>query len=140
MDAGQLDAARRICASALSRAREVGDLQDQADFLWHMAELDRRAGHIADAGTHLRESLEFAVQTGDQLRLIDCLDTCGHLCAASGHPADAITLWAAHAARPRTRAWPIGRKTRSAARNPCSKPGTRSDQPGHAQPRNAAPR
>ena len=99
MDAGQLDAARRICASALSRAREVGDLQDQADFLWHMAELDRRAGHVTDAGTHLRESLGFAVQTGDRLRRIDCLDTCGHLCAVSGHPADVITLWAAHAAQ-----------------------------------------
>jgi DNA-binding CsgD family transcriptional regulator len=98
MDAGLLDDARRICASALSRAREVGDLQDKADFLWHMAELDRRAGHIADAGTHLRECLEFAVQTGDQLRRIDCLDTCGHLCAARGQPADAITLWAAYAA------------------------------------------
>jgi DNA-binding CsgD family transcriptional regulator len=99
MDAGQLDGARRICASALSRAREVGDLQDQADFLWHIAELDRRAGNIADAGTHLRESLEFAVQTGDRLRRIDCLDTCGHLCAASGHTADALTVWAAHAAQ-----------------------------------------
>jgi predicted ATPase/DNA-binding CsgD family transcriptional regulator len=99
MDAGQLDAARRICASALSRAREVGDLQDQADFLWHIAELDRRAGHIVDAGTHLREALKFAVQTGDRLRRIDCLDTCGHLCAASGHPADALTVWAAHAAQ-----------------------------------------
>jgi DNA-binding CsgD family transcriptional regulator len=77
----------------------VGDLQDQADFLWYMAELDRRAGHLADAGTRLRESLEFAVQSGDQLRRIDCLDTCGHLCAASGHPADAITMWAAHAAQ-----------------------------------------
>jgi non-specific serine/threonine protein kinase len=99
MDADRLDAARRICASSLSRAREVGDLQDQADFLWHIAELDRRTGHIADAGTHLRESLEFAVQTGDWLRRIDCLDTCGHLCAASGHPADALTVWAAHAAQ-----------------------------------------
>ena len=39
-----------------------------------------------------------AGQTGDQLRRLDCLDTCGHPCAARGQPADAITLWAAYAA------------------------------------------
>ena len=99
MDAGQLDAALRICAGALSRAREVGDLQDQADFLWHMAEVDRRAGRMADAGTHVREALGITAQTGDRLRLIDCLDTCGHLCAAGGRWAEAITLWAAYAAQ-----------------------------------------
>jgi DNA-binding CsgD family transcriptional regulator len=99
MDAGQLDATRPICASALSRARDVGDLQDQADFLWYMAELDRRASRLADAGTHVRESLQLAVQTGDRLRRIDCLDTCGHLCAATEHWSDAITLWAAYAAQ-----------------------------------------
>jgi DNA-binding CsgD family transcriptional regulator len=60
----------------------VGDLQDQADCLWHMAELDRRAGHLADAGTHLRESLGLAAQTGERLRVIDCLDTCAQLSAA----------------------------------------------------------
>ena len=96
MDAGQLDAALHICAGALARARDVGDLQDQADFLWHMAELDRRAGRMADAGTHLWESLGLAVQTGDRLRRIDCLDTCGHLCAAGGRWSDAITLWSAY--------------------------------------------
>ena len=97
MDAGQLDAAQPICASALSQARDVGDLQDQADFLWHMAEVDRRAGRLADAGTNVRESLRLAMQTGDRLRRIDCLDTCGHLCAAREHWSDAITLWAAYA-------------------------------------------
>ena len=95
-DAGQLDAALHICAGALARARDVGDLQDQADFLWHMAELDRRAGRMADAGMRLWESLGLAVQTGDRLRRIDCLDTCGHLCAAGGRWSDAITLWSAY--------------------------------------------
>jgi predicted ATPase/DNA-binding CsgD family transcriptional regulator len=99
LDAGQLDAAERMCAGALAQAREVGDLQDQADFLWHMAELDRRAGRIAKAGMRLGESLRLAVQTGDRLRRIDCLDTCGHLCAATGRWSDAITLWAAYAAQ-----------------------------------------
>ena len=39
------------------------------------------------------------MRTGDRLRLIDCLDGCGHLCAATGRWAEAITLWAAHDAR-----------------------------------------
>ena len=30
------------------------------------------------------------------MRLLDCLNTCGHLCAATGRWADAITVWAAH--------------------------------------------
>jgi DNA-binding CsgD family transcriptional regulator len=97
-EAGQAASAQRNCADWLARAREVGDLQDQAYCLWQMAELDRRAGRMADAGTHLRESLGLAVQTGDRLRLIDCLDTCGHICAATGRWAEAITMWAAHAA------------------------------------------
>ena len=40
-----------------------------------------------------------AIQGGNQLRLIDCLDECGFLCAATGRWAEAITLWAAYAAR-----------------------------------------
>jgi predicted ATPase/DNA-binding CsgD family transcriptional regulator len=98
IEAGQAASAQRSCANWLARAREVGDLQDQAFFLGYMAEVDRRADRLADAGTHLRESLELAVQVGDRLRLIDCLDTCGHLCAATGRWAEAITVWAAHAA------------------------------------------
>ena len=97
----------------LARAREVGDLQDQAYCLWQMAELDRRAGRMADAGTHLRESLGLAAQTGDRLRLIDCLDTCGHICAATGRWAEAITMWAAHAAHKAKHG-----HARSAARRP----------------------
>ena len=64
-EAGQAASAQRNCADWLARAREVGDLQDQAYCLWQMAELDRRAGRMADAGTHLRESLGLAAQTGD---------------------------------------------------------------------------
>jgi DNA-binding CsgD family transcriptional regulator len=31
--------------------------------------------------------------------MTDCLDTCGHLCAATGRWADAITVWTAYATR-----------------------------------------
>ena len=98
MEAGQAASAQESCAEGLARAREAGDLADQADCLYFMAELDLRTGRMSDAGAHLRESLEVAAQTGDRLRMTDCLDTCGHLCAATGRRADAITLWAAYAA------------------------------------------
>ena len=61
-----------------------------------MAELDLQAGRMPEAGAYLRESSELAVQTSDRLRLIDCLDNCGHLCAATGRWADAVTIWAAY--------------------------------------------
>jgi hypothetical protein len=60
MEARQAASAQESCAEGL--AREAGDLQDQADCLWLMAELDRRTGRMADAGAHLRESLEVAAR------------------------------------------------------------------------------
>ena len=89
----------------------------------------------AEAGAHLREALELAAQTSDRLRLIDCLDICGHLCAATGRWAEAITLWAAYIAQSAQSACPTCRKTRSAARNPCGRPRKRWDPPGHGRRR-----
>jgi DNA-binding CsgD family transcriptional regulator len=63
-----------------------------------MAFLDVHAGRTGDAGTHLREGLEVAVRTGGWAGLIDCLDSSGYLCAATGRPAEAVTIWAAYAA------------------------------------------
>jgi DNA-binding CsgD family transcriptional regulator len=63
-----------------------------------MADLDLQAGHTAEAGTHLREALEIAARMGDRLRLLECLQHCGQLCAAAQRWAEAITLWAAYAA------------------------------------------
>jgi hypothetical protein len=34
------------------------------------------------------------------------LDACGHLCAATGRPAEAVTMWAAHAALITREDWP----------------------------------
>ncbi len=98
IEAGQPGPATQACAELLARARDAGHLQDLADGLWLMAEIGRQTGRISDAGAHLRESLQVAGRTGDRLRVLDCLDTCGHLCTATGRWAEAITLWAAHAA------------------------------------------
>jgi len=98
-EVGQIAAAQRGSADGLARAREAGDLSDQALWLEVLADLDQRAGHIPQAGAHLRETLEIATRTGDRLRLIECLDLCGNICAATGRPAEAITLWTAFGAR-----------------------------------------
>src|SRR5262249_51337999 len=63
-----------------------------------MAELCPRAGRAEDAASHLRESLLIAVRAGGQMDVLNGLDWCGHLCATTGRPAEAVTLWSAHCA------------------------------------------
>ena len=53
---------------------------------------------MPEAGKHLREALEIFARAGNRLRLIGCLDNCGRLCVATQRWADAVTMWAAHAA------------------------------------------
>jgi DNA-binding CsgD family transcriptional regulator len=53
---------------------------------------------MAEAGRHLGEALRLATRIGGRLDLINCLDQCGHLCTAIRRWAEAVTLWAAHAA------------------------------------------
>jgi len=96
--AGDLAAAERSCAAGLARARDVGDLRNLARLLIRMAILDLGTGRIQDATKHLRQSLQVTGRTGGQAETFDGLDCCGHLCAATGRPADAITMWAASAA------------------------------------------
>ncbi len=98
IEAGEVASAQLRCAEGLARARLAGSLFDQANCLQLMAELDRQAGHISEAGAHLREALEIAARIGFRIRLICCLDDCGHLCAATLHWAEAVTIWAAYAA------------------------------------------
>ena len=139
MEADQIASAQGSCTDALS-ARGAGDLQDQAECLWLMAELDRQTGHIDDTSAHLRESIGLAAQTGDRLRLTDCLNTCGHLCAATGRWAEASTIWAASSLKVQQSACPTCRKTHTAARNPCGRPRKRWDRLRYRQPRNAVRR
>ena len=61
-----------------------------------MALLDLRAGRVQDAATQLREAIQLALRTGAWNP--GYLDDCGHLCAATGRPAEAVTAWAAWAA------------------------------------------
>jgi DNA-binding CsgD family transcriptional regulator len=97
-EAGDLAAAEQACTAALASCRNVGDLTNLCGALWHRTILDLRTGRIDDAPAHLRELFQIATQTGLRPLLPAGLDCCGHLCAATGRPAEAITVWAAMSA------------------------------------------
>ena len=93
--AGDMAAADEVCAAGLARSREAGDVFNQWGLLPHMVILDLHAGRVQDAAAHLREGIQIAVRTGGWIELVNCLDCCGYLCAATGRPAEAVTMWAA---------------------------------------------
>ena len=105
IQAGDFAAAERVCADGLAASRDAGDLVTLPTLLARMALLDLRAGRAEDAAAHLREALQLALRTGTWFAVY--LDCCGHLCAATGRQAEAVTLWAAYAALlPREEDWP----------------------------------
>ena len=93
--AGDLAEAARVGAAGLARARDAGDLWNQAVLLPKIVDLDLRAGRTGDAAAHLREALRLRVRTGTWHELLPCISQCGDLCAATGRAAEALTLWAA---------------------------------------------
>jgi predicted ATPase/DNA-binding CsgD family transcriptional regulator len=97
-DAGDLAAAERVCTAGLARCRDAGDVQNLAELLIRMANLDLQAGRTENAAAHLREALQTAVRTGSRLSVFNDLDCCGDMCAATGRCAEAVTIWAAEAA------------------------------------------
>ena len=104
--AGDTAAAEPVCAAALARARDAGDQWNLAALLPHMADLHLRAGRAGDAARHLRESLQAVLETGAGGGwLVNILETCGYLCAATGRPAQAVTLLAAMEAQYRSSHW-----------------------------------
>ena len=113
-EAGDLAAAEQACTAGLASCREVGDLTNLSCQLWNMAILDLRAGRTEDATAHLREQLQIAMQTGLRPILLAGLDCCGHLCAATRRPAEAVTVWAAMSAL--AGPWPLPYGPRSPGR------------------------
>jgi DNA-binding CsgD family transcriptional regulator len=98
IEAGDLAAAESVCAAGLDRSRDAGDVWNLAGLLPSMVTLDLQAGRAEDAAAHLREALQLATRTGSWLELGNDLECCGHLCAATGRPAEAATVWAASSA------------------------------------------
>ena len=97
-DTDDVNAARETCARGLESARNAGDVTMQADFLYFTTHIALRTGHLDDAGARILESLRLTAQSGDRIRVLDCLDDCARLCAATGRPSEAVTLWAAYTA------------------------------------------
>jgi DNA-binding CsgD family transcriptional regulator len=112
-EAGDLAGAERACAAGLASCREVGDLANLSGQLWNKVILDLRASRIDDATAHLRELLQAAMRTGLRPGVLIGLDCCGHLCAATRRPAEAITVWAAASAL--SGRWPLPYETRNLA-------------------------
>ena len=98
IEAGDLDAAERACATTLASCREMGDQVNLCGVLRHLTILDLRTGRTDAAAAHLSELLQVATQTGRRSLVHLGLDCCGHLCAATGRPAEAVTAWAAMSA------------------------------------------
>jgi len=98
IEAGDLAGAGQVCTAGLASCQELGDLANLSGVLWNMTILDLRTGRIDDATAHLREQLQIATQTGLRPVLLASLDCCGHLCVATGRPAEAVTAWAARSA------------------------------------------
>ena len=105
IQADDFAAAERVCAAALAACRDAGDKWNLSELLTRMTLLDLRASRTGDAAAHLRESLQLSLQTATWIE--NYLDYCGHLCAATGRYADAVTAWAALAAVvPAGKDWP----------------------------------
>jgi non-specific serine/threonine protein kinase len=110
IEVGDLAAGDARLRGDLARARAAGDLFTQGGLLALMVTLDLAAGRLQDAAAHLRESLQLATRTGNWELTGNALDSCGLLCAATGRPAEAVTVWAAHAAHLRHQEipdWPL---------------------------------
>ena len=94
-EAGGLPAAEQACTDTLAQARDAGDLSNLGQTLPVMADVDLQAGRATGAAAHLREAAQIALQTGIWFTMLNVLEGCGFLCAATGRPADAVTAWAA---------------------------------------------
>jgi DNA-binding CsgD family transcriptional regulator len=88
-EAGDLAAAER------TRADGLAGLPDADDLLEKMVILDLYEDRYQDAASHLREALQTALRTGVPRKVLEDLDCCGYLCARTGRPAEAVTVWAA---------------------------------------------
>jgi DNA-binding CsgD family transcriptional regulator len=113
IEAGDLAGAEQACAAGLASCRELGDLANLSGALWNRTILDLRTGRADDATAHLREQLQIAAETGMHSVLLAALDCCGHVCAATGRPAEAVTVWAAKSAL--RGPWPFPHWARSTA-------------------------
>jgi len=90
--------AEPMFAAGLARCQEAGDLLNQMSLLMNMTMLQLQSGRAEQAAAHLRELVVIATRTGGQGGILNGLECCFHLCAATGRYAEAVTVRAAMAA------------------------------------------
>jgi predicted ATPase/DNA-binding CsgD family transcriptional regulator len=95
---GELAAARRVCTAGITLSRRANDVTYLLSSLTAMANIERWAGNVREARTHLCEAAGLAARNGDHVNLMNLVNECGYLCAETGRWADAATLWAANIA------------------------------------------
>jgi predicted ATPase/DNA-binding CsgD family transcriptional regulator len=98
IDVGDLEAARVGCAELLALSRQAGDLTTEAVGLFLVADLELRAGRLAEARKQLDSAVRLAVEIHHRIQLMVCLPVGAELCAAAGLWADMVTLYAARQA------------------------------------------
>jgi hypothetical protein len=89
LESGDLTAARRSLTDSLAWARETDDL---AARIFLVADLELCTGDLASSARHPREAIATSLRAGAVTRL-PRLDLLGHLCAARGQWAEAVTIW-----------------------------------------------
>jgi predicted ATPase/DNA-binding CsgD family transcriptional regulator len=99
VESGHLEGTADLLAETLAHARAAGDLQAQADAHFMLAAVARETGRLADAGPHLRGTVELAAYAGYRIRLIDTVEEAGYWCADNRQYDAAVTLWAARDAQ-----------------------------------------
>jgi predicted ATPase/DNA-binding CsgD family transcriptional regulator len=139
-EAGDLTAAEQACAATIAQARDAGDIYTLGALLRTMGDLDLRAGRTGDAAAHLHEAAQLALPAGAWMELLNVLEACGHLCAATGRPADALTAWAVRETFSQQGGYPLWEK--EARRRDVARAGVREavgpDRTRAAQQRGAA--
>jgi predicted ATPase/DNA-binding CsgD family transcriptional regulator len=98
IEVGDLAAARVSCTELLALSRQVGDVTTEAVGLFLLADLELRAGHLAEAREQLHFAVCLALEVHHRIQLMVCLPIGAELCAAAGHWADMVTLYAARQA------------------------------------------
>ena len=145
-ETGDLAAAEQACAATLAWARDAGDMYNLTGLLPMMADLDLRAGRTSDAAARLHEAAQIMLSSGEWFTIVNILDRCGHLCAATGRPANAVHgMGRRGSSRPARRALVPGRlgctpqagrpaRGRAGARpgpGPRRRTAREGDEPGH---------
>jgi DNA-binding CsgD family transcriptional regulator/tetratricopeptide (TPR) repeat protein len=92
--AGEFEWAERLLTECLALCREAGDRAWELMQLESLARIEFKTGRTEQAGLHLTEATHISVETGERLKLADCLATAAVL-VAEHQPETAAVLWGA---------------------------------------------